>query len=203
MPKIPSRVRSEANGSPVKVRIPLDLASFSVRVSSLKFDPLNARLHPERNIEEIMISLQEHGQQKLIVARKDTRVVIAGNGTLTAAKRLGWTHIACRFADMGDTEAIKYGLRDNRAAELAKWNYEVMSRIKKLLRESGESMPGWTDGQLRQLRLDEDQNIQAQNQAGELVATWSVLVECGSEEKQLEMIERLEAEGLKCRALSF
>jgi len=69
------------------------LRPFAVPIDSLSIDPANVRLHSERNIDTIKGSLARFGQQKPIVVDA-ANVVVAGNGTVLAAKALGWTHIA-------------------------------------------------------------------------------------------------------------
>ncbi len=64
----------------------------TVAVASLAFDPANARKHDEANLKAIAGSLNLFGQRKPIVVTK-AGVVVAGNGTLEAAKSLGWTEI--------------------------------------------------------------------------------------------------------------
>src|SRR5438309_1239332 len=61
-------------------------------ISTLSEDPANARRHPQRNLEQIKASLRRFGQQKPIVVDA-TNTVRAGNGTLAAARALGWTTI--------------------------------------------------------------------------------------------------------------
>jgi hypothetical protein len=51
-----------------------------VSCDSLILDPANARKHGESNLEAIKASLATYGQRKPIVARRETRTVIAGNG---------------------------------------------------------------------------------------------------------------------------
>ncbi len=94
----------------------------SVLISELKFDPSNARLHGPENIAAIAGSLETFGQRRPLVVRDD--VVIAGNGTLTAATSLGWTEILVTQvpANWSDDQARAYALADNRTAELAKWD---------------------------------------------------------------------------------
>jgi ParB family chromosome partitioning protein len=134
---------------------------------------MNARLHPERNLEAVKKSLVAYGQVKPVVVRKQTKVVVAGNGTLRAAKALGWTHIAAVIIDMTDVEAAGYGLADNRTAELAKWDFEVVSRIDKLLQEHGHSAEGWTDDELEYLRKtqwqESEQDLEQQEESGNFV----------------------------------
>ena len=126
------------------------LASMAVEIASLTPDPRNARLHDERNIKSVMASYREHGQRKPIVvqlkADDGTPMVIrAGNGQTEAAKRLGWTHIAVTVIDESDKEAIAFALRDNRTAELAEWNLEVLGESLRVLESEGVDLAdvGW------------------------------------------------------------
>jgi ParB-like chromosome segregation protein Spo0J len=96
-----------------------------VHIDDLTPDPANARKHGERNLSSIIDSLRAFGQQKPIVV--DRRgVVIAGNGTLEAAKRLGWEEIAVVRTELDPTQATAFGIADNRTAELAEWDEDVL-----------------------------------------------------------------------------
>jgi hypothetical protein len=112
------------------------LAYERVAVDSLKFDPKNARKHDERNIKSIMDSLSKFGQQKALVVNDDG-LVIAGNGTLEAAKRLKWETIDIRRSGLKADEATAYAIADNRSAELAEWDEPVLANILDELKESG------------------------------------------------------------------
>jgi len=96
-------------------------------IEGLRPDPDNARAHDERNLTTIMRSLELFGQQKPIVSRPDGTVV-AGSGLLLAARRLGWTQIAVVDTDL-EGKAIKgYAIADNRTAELAEWDGDILAR---------------------------------------------------------------------------
>lgn len=101
-----------------------ELRSLARPIGDLTYDPRNARIHDDRNLLAIQRSLEAHGQQKPIVVREG--VVLAGNGTLEAARALGWTHLAC--VEYRGTEALAraYALADNRTAELAVWDAEEL-----------------------------------------------------------------------------
>lgn len=100
----------------------------TVVVGSLTFDPSNARKHDEKNLRAIAGSLGLFGQRKPIVVT-DAGVVVAGNGTLEAAKSLGWTEIdVVRVpADWSADQVKAFALADNRSAELASWDEQVMA----------------------------------------------------------------------------
>lgn len=127
-----------------KDRIAEDIAHLAHPVDGLIFDPNNAVKHSQRNIEAIMESLCLYGQMKPIVVRKQTRVVMAGNGTLEAAKRLGWTVIAASFSAMTDDEARDYGIADNRTSDFHTWDEEVLARLVILKAGTKERVDGWT-----------------------------------------------------------
>lgn len=98
-----------------------------VAISKLSSDPLNVRTHDEKNLNAIKRSLELFGQRKpIVVARANdgSLVVIAGNGTLEAAKSLGWTEIdVTEVPEDWDAERARaYAIADNRTAELADWN---------------------------------------------------------------------------------
>jgi hypothetical protein len=129
-------------------RIHEQLAGLAMDVGALELDSKNARRHDQRNLDAIAESLREHGQRKPIVAQKvgERLVVRAGNGTLQAAKALGWKRLAVLVVEEDDREATRYALRDNRTAELAEWDDEA---LRQALRECAESEAeiaalGWT-----------------------------------------------------------
>lgn len=107
-------------------------------VHDLSNDPANARKHNDRNIDAIIASLRRFGQQKPIVI-DSTGVVRAGNGTLEAARRLGWESIDCVTTALQGSDAIAYAIADNRTAELAEWDEDTLAaQLNGLLTESEE-----------------------------------------------------------------
>jgi DNA modification methylase len=98
-------------------------------ISDLQLDPNNARLHSKKNLDAIKASLTQFGQRKPIVITSDG-FVLAGNGTLEAAKSLGWDHIDVTItpADWDLNTARAYALADNRTAELAEWDENVLAK---------------------------------------------------------------------------
>jgi hypothetical protein len=99
----------------------------TLRIDDLVTDPNNARTHDDKNLDAIKGSLSQFGQRKPIVIQDN--VVIAGNGTLEAARQLGWKEIeVVRVPDEWTPDQAKaFALADNRTAELAQWNHDVLS----------------------------------------------------------------------------
>ena len=100
----------------------------SLAIEALTPDPTNARQHDEKNLKAIEGSLTMFGQRKPIVVT-DTGVIVAGNGTVAAAKNLGWEKIdAVRVPADWTADQIKaFALADNRTAELGKWDTKVLN----------------------------------------------------------------------------
>jgi DNA modification methylase len=100
----------------------------TLQIKDLRPDPNNARQHDEKNLKAIQGSLKQFGQRKPIVIN-DSFVIVAGNGTVEAAKRLGWTKIECVQVpgDWTAEQTKAFALADNRTAELAKWDVKVLN----------------------------------------------------------------------------
>jgi DNA modification methylase len=105
----------------------VSLAIQTVPTEVLALDPGNARKHGHRNLEAIKASLAQFGQRRPLVVASDM-TVIAGNGTLEAARDLGWSEIDVTVVppDWTREQAKAYALADNRTAELASWDEDVL-----------------------------------------------------------------------------
>jgi DNA modification methylase len=99
-----------------------------ISIAELSLDPKNARKHSQRNLDAIAASLLKFGQRKPLVVHRG--VVLAGNGTLEAARSIGWTEIEVSEVpdDWDDETAKAYALADNRTAELAEWDESELAK---------------------------------------------------------------------------
>lgn len=108
------------------------LTTRSVKIAELRPDPQNVRTHDAQNLQAIARSLDAFGQRKPLVwarANDGSLVVIAGNGTLEAAKALGWSEIVIAEVpkDWDADKARAYAIADNRTAELADWDQVTLA----------------------------------------------------------------------------
>jgi hypothetical protein len=97
-------------------------------IRELTLDPNNARKHDADNLRILAESLKKFGQRKPIVINQAGQVV-AGNGTLEAAKKLGWTKIeAVRVPEDWSPEMVRaFAIADNRTAELSEFDRVVLT----------------------------------------------------------------------------
>lgn len=96
----------------------------------LKTDELIPYENNPRNnddaVEPVMNSIKEFGFKQPIIIDKD-KVIIAGHTRLRAAKRLGLDEVPCIMADDLTDEQVKaFRLADNKVAEFADWNFELL-----------------------------------------------------------------------------
>jgi DNA modification methylase len=126
-----------------------DLLPLARPIASLREDPQNARKHDKRNLDAIAKSLSEFGQRKPVVALADGTVV-AGNGTLAAARSLGWSDIAvATFED--EQKAKAYAVADNRAGELATWDDDLLVAALSGIDEGLRAACGFSAAELERL----------------------------------------------------
>lgn len=127
------------------------LAQLAVPIESVKLDEENARQHPQRNLEAIKDSLRQFGQRKPIIVQKQGMIVRAGNGTVEAARAMGWTEIAALVIDESELEAKRFAIADNRTAELAEWDFEQLTKLFSAMPEADRAGLGWADYELQPL----------------------------------------------------
>lgn len=96
-----------------------------IPIEKLILDPCNVRKHNEKNLHAIKGSLARFGQTKPIVVNNEN-IVIAGNGTLEAARALGWSEINIVRTTLAGAEATAYAIADNRTSELASWDMDSL-----------------------------------------------------------------------------
>jgi len=137
-----------------------------IKVADLRLDSNNARRHDQANLAAISGSLKQFGQRKPIVI-DGQNTIVAGNGTLEAAKLIGWSEIDCVRvpADWTADQIKAYALADNRTAELAQWDEQVMATQLLDLQESGFDIEaiGFELLQPIQETANEDEEISFEN----------------------------------------
>ena len=121
------------------------LHGLAFPVAELVPDPLNARVHPERNIQAVRTSLTTYGQRAPLIVQRDTKIVLAGNLRLELAKELGWSHVAIVLVDDDEQAARAFGLMDNKSAELAEWDMEMVANILRDLPPELMDLTGFSD----------------------------------------------------------
>jgi ParB family chromosome partitioning protein len=195
---------SQANASPATSALNVE----TVAIASLAIDPGNAGRHSRRNLEAIKASLRRFGQQKPIVV-DENGIVRAGNGTLKAAKALGWAQIQVVRSNLAALGLIAYAIADNRTGELAedhRARAQLPDGLKDLDINPGDL--GFDDMDLGKLVTslgdiaDEREAADATDgTVGSDEGKWLVVVTCRDEAEQAEVLKEMQEAGRECRAI--
>lgn len=136
-------------------RGPDSLRPLLVPVESLRTHPENPR---RGDVPTIVRSLDAFGQLKPVIVKEldGQQTIFAGNHTYRAARELGWSHIAVSApVYLSDEEAERYLLMDNRAADLATYDYGELTTLLAEREVAGTlERTGFTPEELADLRKD-------------------------------------------------
>jgi DNA modification methylase len=98
-----------------------------VDTGRLKAAKRNARKHSDAQLDLVVESMREFSQIALIIVDRNYRIV-AGHARWEAAKRLGLNRVAVLRVDhLSDDQLRAYAIADNRIAERAEWDTDVLA----------------------------------------------------------------------------
>lgn len=185
----------------------------SGHIGSFSQDPNNARKHNPRNVGMIERSLQESGAGRSLVADKHG-VILAGNATIEAAAAAGiedavivrtsgdklLIHVR-EDLDANDPQAVKLAIADNRSAELASWDADVLQ--------------AFADADVLDFAFTADEldllfaGISREREPGQKPDSladlpdmaYRILVEADDENAQMRLVDELEERGFRCKPL--
>ena len=105
-----------------------------VPIASLTPNPRNARRHSEKQIAKLALAIEANGFVHPVIV-DEARIVLAGNGRLEAARRIGLTEVPCiRIDHLSAQEKRAFAIADNRLAEDSEWDLELLaSEIKEIM----------------------------------------------------------------------
>ena len=116
----------------------------------------NAREHSVEQVAQIAASIVEFGFLNPILVDSNDGIV-AGHGRLSAAKELALDVVPVVVLDhLTENQKKAYILVDNKLAENATWNEELLAQeiIKLNLQDFDLNILGWTDEEIKALQED-------------------------------------------------
>jgi DNA modification methylase len=106
-------------------------------INRLKRRTSNPRTHSDKQIDQIARSIQRFGFTNPIIADGEDNLV-AGEGRLKAAKRLSYSEVpVVRLEDMTEAEIRAYVIADNKLAENAGWDRNLLALELRYLSDLG------------------------------------------------------------------
>lgn len=120
-----------------------------VRIADLQSPDFNVRNHPQKQIDEIIRSVQQFGQFRPIVI-DENNVIYSGNGLYEAMKQMGKETVdAYRITGLSDKDKKKLMLADNKTFSLGTDNFV---NIENVIRGLGDfDIPGFDEEVLKNL----------------------------------------------------
>lgn len=170
----------------------------AVDISTLKPHPNNPNNGDQERIDA---SLKAHGQFRTIVI-SDDQFVLAGNHTYfgSMAKKVKQMAVIQLPLMHDHPQAIEIMLADNHIGRRGKDDKGILEALLGQVREQQGDVigAGFTDQEFDRLMAE---NEAASDAALSANLEYKVIVDCASEEHQVQLLERFEAEGLKVKAL--
>lgn len=138
----------------------------SVPIESVSQLDRNPRRHPERQLAELVKSIEQFGQYRPLVV-DENGVILAGNGLHVALVRAGVSTVSVyRMVGLSESQKTKLVLADNKTGDLSNDDFGV---IEALLSELDDfEVPGYDPDTLRELMLTADQALESAQEYGVL-----------------------------------
>ena len=109
------------------------LAIEHIEPETLRPYPRNARTHSKKQIRQIAASIKEFGWLNPVLADMHGQI-IAGHGRVEAAKLLNLDTVpVIRIEGLTETQIRAYVIADNRLAEIAGWDEDILAKELQLL----------------------------------------------------------------------
>lgn len=113
----------------------------------------NARVHSDEQIDQIIASIKEFGFTAPLII-DENNMILAGHGRFAAAKKMGLEFVPCIvLRHLSPEQKRAYVIADNRIAENAGWNKELLAlELTELdIAEFNLSVIGFSDKELEKL----------------------------------------------------
>lgn len=152
--------------------------------------------NPRKNDEAVKYvaeSIRQFGFKVPIIIDKDG-VIVAGHTRYKAAKNLKMKEVPCIVADDLSDEQIKaFRLADNKVAEKAEWDFDLLSDELEGLFDIDMEAFGFDD-----VVVSENPEINRREKSID-VGTLNIIIDCESEEDMRYKYETITGVGIKCR----
>jgi DNA modification methylase len=155
------------------------LSALQRRLGPIEYQPIaslaaydkNPRRHPEKQIVNLMASISEFGFALPVLVDAE-RTIIVGHARIEAARRLGIAEVPVLVAGNWSKAQVRaYRLADNRLAELATWDDELLSIELSALIEIDEvpiDLLGWETAEIDLIVDGEGKSINSADPADEI-----------------------------------
>ena len=121
----------------------------------------NAKVHSDEQVTQIAASIKEFGFNNPVLIDDDGGI-IAGHGRVMASKKLGLKQVpTVKLSHLTDLQRKAYILADNKLAENATWDDDLLKLEIETLKDDGFNLDllGWNDDELNTILNGWDSDI--------------------------------------------
>ena len=195
--------RTNGKTQPTSASWPADAVQRRA-VAELRPYDRNPRQHSDAQIDQLANAIKSWGWTMPVLV-DETNEIIAGHGRVLAAVRLGLVDVPVMVAHgWSEDQKRAYVIADNKLAMNASWDIDLLRLELTDLQAAHIDVAelGFSPKELENaLQSFSTAGAQAAGQSLGDDMTYRVVVDCRDEQHQAAMIEQLQREGLKCRAL--
>ena len=173
----------------------------TVKISKVKSSPNNPRLIKDDKFKKLVKSLQEFPEManvRPIVVNSDM-VVLGGNMRLKAMQEAGWKEVPVEVVDWSEEKQREFIIKDN--VGFGEWDWALIANEwdAEQVTEWGLDIPDFNTEVLEA----EEEPTEPKDLSDELKDTFEVIVQCGNEDEQEAVYDKLIKEGYSCRVLTL
>jgi len=185
------------------------LRPLAVPIGEIEPDPGNPVKHGEENLRAIEASFRRFGQREPLVVNRVNRRIEAGHGRLVVAQRLRWSHVAVLWVEDDPTAERGYRLADNRTAELAEWDDDILAALVLEIRDDDADLAAALLLDELVSEVDPNEGAETAGDGGggapeqDVPAMYKAIVTCRDQADQTALVDQLGREGFQCRALTL
>jgi len=164
----------------------------------------NSRTHSDEQVLQIASSIKEFGFTNPVLIDGQGGI-IAGHGRIMAAQKLKMDEVpTITLSDLSEAQKKAYIIADNQLALNAGWDKELLRVEFAELEELGFDLEltGFSVDEMANI-FDDSEQKDTEPAEQSYAETFSIVVECESEEEQERIFNRLDSEGYKCRVQSL
>jgi ParB-like chromosome segregation protein Spo0J len=183
------------------------VAAEWVEIGAIRPWSRNPRPIKAKDVRDLARSIKRFGFSSPIIARRADGEIIAGHARYAAARRLKMAKVPVRYLELTTDEAHALALADNKLQENRDWDDDALQSVLEELEAAGTDLTvgtGFDDDDIEKLLGSEEDayatpDVDASAKLDGL--EYRIVIECRDEMHQVELIDRFEAEGLKCKPL--
>lgn len=174
-----------------------------VPAATLKPHPLNWRTHPQKQRALLEGVLAEVGYADALLARElpdGTLELIDGH---LRAETTPEAEVPVLVVDLNDEEAAKLLALHDSIASLAEANADNWNQLTARFETDQQSIAAFLQQRTVELSREIAPEVDSKPHEIKIEHSFQVIVQCGDEEQQRDIYERLTLEGLRCRVLTL